>query len=108
MTSLVLNNCALYNILLPKWGLLYRKAFTRRGVGPTEKERKRKQAELFPLIGYPITLKTNKIYHRSLMQTKKSQPEGIQIMLETRFTEIPAFCVDPRVGISRSASETND
>ena len=42
------------------------------------------------------------------MQTEKTQPEGKQIMLEMRFTKFPALSVDPRVGISRSASETND
>ena len=42
------------------------------------------------------------------MQTEKSQPEDKRIMPETRRTEFPAFSVDPRVGISRSASETND
>ena len=41
------------------------------------------------------------------MQKEKSQPEGKRIMPETRFTEFPALSVDPRVGISRSASETN-
>ena len=45
--------------------------------------------------------KTNRIYHWSLMQT-----EGKRIMPETRFAESPAFSVDARVGISRSASET--
>ena len=49
----------------------------------------------------------NSIYHRSLMQTEKSQPEGKRIMPETRFIEFPALSVDPRVGISRSASETD-
>ena len=34
------------------------------------------------------------------MQTEKSQPEGEQIMPETRFTEFPALSIDPRVGIS--------
>ena len=47
----------------------------------------------------------NRICHRSLMQTEKSQPDGKRIMPETRFT---ALSIDPRVGISRSASETND
>ena len=42
------------------------------------------------------------------MKTEKSQPEGKRIMLETRFTKVPAFSVDPRVRISRSASETDD
>ena len=51
---------------------------------------------------------TNKMYDWSLMQTEKSQPESKRIMPETRFTEFPALNVDPRVGISRSASETND
>ena len=41
------------------------------------------------------------------MQIEKSQPEGERIMLETRFTEFPALSVDPRVGISRSAPETD-
>ena len=47
----------------------------------------------------------NGIYHRSPMQTEKSQPKGKRIMPETRFTDFPALSVDPRVGISRSASE---
>ena len=50
----------------------------------------------------------NRIYLRSLMQTEKSEPEGKQIMPETRFAEFPAFSVDPRVKISESASETDD
>ena len=37
------------------------------------------------------------------MQTEKSKPEGKRIEPETRFTEFPAFSVDPMVGISRSA-----
>ena len=40
------------------------------------------------------------MYHRSPMQ-----PEGIRINPETRFTEFPAFSVDPWVKISRSASK---
>ena len=51
---------------------------------------------------------TNRIYHRSLMQTEISQLEDIRIMSETRFTEFPALFVDPRVVISRFASETDD
>ena len=42
------------------------------------------------------------------MQTEKSQPEGKGIIPETRFTEFPVLSVDPRVEISRSASETDD
>ena len=42
------------------------------------------------------------------MQTKKSQPEGKRIMPETRFTSFPALYVDPKVGISQSALETDD
>ena len=42
------------------------------------------------------------------MQKEKSQPEGKGIMPETKFTEFPALSVDPRVEISRSASETDD
>ena len=41
------------------------------------------------------------------MQTEKSQAKVKRIMPETRFTEFPALSVDPRVGISRSASETD-
>ena len=40
------------------------------------------------------------------MQTEKSQPEGKRIMPETRFTELPALSIDPRVGIYWSALET--
>ena len=50
----------------------------------------------------------NRICHRSAMQTEKSQPQGKRIMLETRFTEFQALSIDPRVGISRSALETDD
>ena len=49
----------------------------------------------------------NRIKHRSPMQIDKSQPEGKRIMPETRVTEFPALSVDPRVEISRSASETD-
>ena len=41
------------------------------------------------------------------MQSEKSLSEGKRIMTETRFTEFPALSVDPRVGISRSASGAN-
>ena len=41
------------------------------------------------------------------MQTEKFQPEGKRIMPETRFTELLAVSVDPRIGISRSGSETD-
>ena len=47
------------------------------------------------------------IYHRLLIQTEKAHPEGKQMMSETRFTEFPALSVDPRDGISRTASETD-
>ena len=46
--------------------------------------------------------------HWCPMQTKKSQLEGTRIMPETKFTKFPALSVDLRVGISRSASETDD
>ena len=42
------------------------------------------------------------------MQTEKPQPEGKRKMPETRYTEFPALSVDPRVGVSRSVSETDD
>ena len=51
---------------------------------------------------------TNRICHWSPMQSKKFQPEGKQIMPETRFTMFPAISVNLRVGMSRSASETDD
>ena len=70
--------------------------------------------------GYPYPVcKKNRIYHRSLMQTDKSQPEGKRIMPETRFTEgkvimpdtrfteFPALSVDLRLGVSRLTSETD-
>ena len=41
------------------------------------------------------------------MGTEKSQPESKQIMLEKRFTEFLALSIDPRIGISWSASETD-
>ena len=50
----------------------------------------------------------HRIYHRSAMLTDKSQAEGKWIMPETRFTEFPALSVGPRIGLSRSASETDD
>ena len=50
---------------------------------------------------------TNRIYYRSSMQIEKSQPEGKRIKPETRFTSFPALSVDPRVGICRSASESD-
>ena len=42
------------------------------------------------------------------MPIEKSQPKGKRIMPETRYTEFPALSVEPRVGISRSVSETDD
>ena len=39
------------------------------------------------------------------MQTEKSQPEDQLMLPETKFTKFPALSIDPRVGISRSASE---
>ena len=42
-----------------------------------------------------------------LMRTEKFQPEGKRIMPETRFTEFSALSVDPRVGVSQAASETD-
>ena len=42
------------------------------------------------------------------MHSEKSKPEDERIVPETRFTEFLALSVDPRVGISRSAYETDD
>ena len=39
---------------------------------------------------------------------RNPNPRIKRIMPELRFTELPALSVDPRVGISRSASETDD
>ena len=47
-------------------------------------------------------IRISRIYHRFPMQIEKSQPEGKRIM----FAEFSALSVDPRVGISRSASES--
>ena len=59
------------------------------------------------LIHMSRILFTNRIYHRSPTEAEKSEPKGKRIMPETSFTEFPALSVDPRVGISRSASETD-
>ena len=42
------------------------------------------------------------------MQTEKSLPKGKRIMPKTRFTEFSALSVDPRMGISLSASTIDD
>ena len=42
------------------------------------------------------------------MQTDKIQPGGKRIMPKTRFTEFPELSVHPRVGISQSATKTDD
>ena len=42
------------------------------------------------------------------METRKSKTEGERIMPKMRFTEFLALSVDPGVGSSGSASETND
>ena len=60
-----------------------------------------------PVIRHASDL-INRIFHRSSMQTEKSQPECKQIMPETRFTEFAALSVDPSVWILRSASETDE
>ena len=51
---------------------------------------------------------TNTTYHRCPMQTEKSLPKGKRIMPKTRFTEFSALSVDPRMGISLSASTIDD
>ena len=77
-----------------------------------EEEIKRRESEGMAAVqeqgSNSIYSKINRIYHWSLMQTEKSQPEGKRIVPETRFTEFPALFVDPRVGISRSSLETHD
>ena len=51
---------------------------------------------------------SNRICHQYYVQTEKSQPEGKEMMPETRFTEFLTLSIDPRVGISWSASKTDD
>ena len=58
-------------------------------------------------IYHGYELQINRIYHRSLMQTKKSQPEGKLIMPETRFTLFLALSVDLTIGVCWSAWETD-
>ena len=41
---------------------------------------------------------TNRICHRSLMQTEKFQPMDKRIMLGMRFVVFPALSVDPSLG----------
>ena len=60
-----------------------------------------------PHFKFLLSYKTNRIYHRSPMQIEKSRAEGKRIMPETRFTEFTVISVEPRVRISRSASETD-
>ena len=55
-----------------------------------------------------VKCETNRTYHLSLMQTEKYQSKGKRIMPEMRFTNFLALSVDQRVGISWSASETDD
>ena len=55
-----------------------------------------------------LMYRKNRIYHRSVIQTEKSQPEGERIMPEMRFTKFPALSVDPWVVIFRSALETDE
>ena len=45
--------------------------------------------------------RSNRIYHRSPMQTEISQLASQRIMPETRCTSFPALSVYPRIGISR-------
>ena len=75
--------------------------------GTLDDRKRRNHNTLFYTDEHKDPDKINRIYHRSPMQTEKSQPEGKRLMPETRFTEFPALSVDSRVGISHSASETN-
>ena len=59
-------------------------------------------------VTYSLLSQTNRIYHRSLIQTEQSQPKGKRIMLEMKFSDFPALSIGPRVGISGSALETHD
>ena len=48
-----------------------------------------------------VSIQTNIMRLRQVDETKVAECK--QIMAETRFTEFPALCVYPGVGISRSA-----
>ena len=63
--------------------------------------------DYFDFLSFLKTIETKRIYHRSPIQTEISQPESKRIMLEMKFTKFPALSTDPRVGFSRSASETD-
>ena len=70
---------------------------------------KKRFIDMDETCGYPYRVcRKTRIYHWSPMQTEKSEPEGSRMMSKTRFTEFPASSVDSRVGISWSASETDD
>ena len=56
---------------------------------------------------HPPEFEKTRIFHSSSMQTEILQSEGEGIMPATRFTSFPALSVDPRVGISWSASEAD-
>ena len=43
------------------------------------------------VLGLSSCPEIKRIYHRSRVQTEKSQPEGLRIIPETRFTEFPAL-----------------
>ena len=45
-------------------------------------------------LGLTLFAQTNRISHRSLMQSEKSQTMGEWIMPKTRFTKFPALTVD--------------
>ena len=50
----------------------------------------------------------NQIESNIGLRCRPRNPNSIKrIMSETRFTKFPALSVDPRIGISRSASKTN-
>ena len=56
---------------------------------------------------YESHFEKNRIYPRLPMQIQIFQSEGKWIMPETRFNKFPALSVDPKVGISMSASDTD-
>ena len=62
---------------------------------------------MYDIPGDIMVGRKDRIYDWSSMQTEKFQTESKRIMPETRFTEFPALTVDPRVGISWSASKTD-
>ena len=59
------------------------------------------------MVDYSFFLVSKGKDKQNLSSVSDTDREGEQIMLETKYTEFPALSVDSRVGISRSASESD-